>query len=106
MNQFLLGSKHRLIVLTFAFVCFLSLFYYSVRNALAAHYASLQTREGYERATRLEARDSRNWLLLGRYWQYNLEETDTARALQAYNVALSLNTRSADLWADVGTVYE
>jgi len=106
MSQLPLGSKQRAIVLVFAFVSFLLLFYFSVRNALAAHYAGLETREGYERATRLEPRDFQNWLQLGRYWQYNLEETDTARALQAYNVALSLNPHSADLWADVGTVYE
>lgn len=100
------GSKQRAAALAFALICFLFLFYFSVRNALAAHYAGLQTREGYERATRLEPRDFRNWLLLGRYWQYNLEESDTARAIQAYTIALSLNPRSADLWSDVGTAYE
>src|SRR5215467_14525735 len=106
MSQRSFGSKQRVVVLAFALVCFLFLSYFSVRSALAAHYVGLQTRQGYERATRLEPRDFQNWLLLGRYWQYNLEDTDTARALQAYNVALSLNPHSADLWADVGTVYE
>src|SRR5256885_15273894 len=91
------GSKQRAVVLAFALLCLLLLSYFSVRNALAAHYVGLQTRQGYERATRLEPRDFQNWLLLGRYWQYNLEEPDTARALQAYNAALSLNPRSADL---------
>jgi tetratricopeptide (TPR) repeat protein len=100
------GSKQRAVVLAFAVVCLLFLSYFGVRNALAAHYAGLQTREGYERATRLEPRDFQNWLLLGRYWQYNLEEPDTARAIQAYSIALSLNPRSADLWSDVGTAYE
>jgi len=100
------GSKQRAVVLAFAFVCFLFLSYFSVRNALAAHYVGLQTRQGYERATHLEPRDFQNWLLFGRYWQYNLEEPETARALQAYNVALSLNPRSADLWSDLGTAYE
>src|SRR5215467_1232928 len=106
MSQPPIGSKQRIAVVVFAVVCFLFLFYFSVRHALAAHYAGLQTREGYERATRLEPGNFQNWLLSGRYWQYNLEETDTARALQAYKIALSLNPRSADLWADVGTVYE
>ncbi len=106
MSQLPLGSKQRGVVLAFALVCFLFLSYFSVRNALAVHFAGLQTRQGYERATRLEPRDFQNWLLLGRYWQYNLEETDTARALQAYKVALSLNPRSADLWSDLGTAYE
>ena len=99
-------SKQRAIVLAFAVVSFLFLFYFSVRNAIAAHYAGLQTRQDYERAARLEPSDFRNWLLLGRYWQYNLEETDNARALQAYNAALSLNPRSADLWSDLGAAYE
>ena len=106
MSQLSFGSKQRVVVLVFAFVCFLLLSYFSVRNALAAHYVGLQTREGYERATRLEPLNFQNWLLLGRYWQYSLEETDTVRALQAYNVALSLNPRSADLWSDVGAAYE
>ena len=106
MSQRSFGSKQRIFVLAFAFVCFLFLSYFSARNAFAAHYIGLQTREGYERATRLEPRNFQNWLLLGRYWQYSLEETDTARALQAYNMALSLNPHSADLWSDVGAAYE
>lgn len=106
MSQLSSGSKLRAVILVFALICAVFLSYFSVRNALAAHYVGLQTREGYERATRLEPRDFQNWLLLGRYWQYNLEEPDTARALQAYNVALSLNARSADLWSDVGIAYE
>src|SRR5262245_45731037 len=106
MSQLPLGSNRRAITLAVAFICLLFLSYLSVRNALAAHYVGLQTRQGYERATRLEPRDFQNWLLLGRYWQYNLEETDTALALQAYNVALSLNPRSADLWSDLGTACE
>ena len=106
MSQRSFGSKQRALALAFSFVCFLFLSYFSVRNALAAHFVGLQTRQGYERATRLEPRDFQNWLLLGRYWQYSLEETDTPRALQAYNVALSLNPRSADLWSDAGAAYE
>ena len=106
MSQLSSGSKQRAVVLVFALICAVFLSYLSVRNALAAHYLGLQTREGYERAARLEPRNFQNWLLLGRYWQYNLEEPDTARALQAYNIALSLNPRSADLWSDVGIAYE
>jgi tetratricopeptide (TPR) repeat protein len=43
---------------------------------------------------------------LGRYWQYSLEDLDPTRAIQAYTVALSLNPRSADTWADLGAAYE
>ena len=99
-------SKSRGIVLAFALVCAVFLSYFSIRNALAAHYADLQTREGYEHATRLEPKSFENWQLLGRYWQYNLEDLDTARAIHAYTVALSLNPRSADTWADLGAAYE
>lgn len=106
MSQRSFDSKQRVIALALALVCFLFISYFSIRNAVAAHYVGLQTRAGYERATRLEPRNFQNWLLLGRYWQYNLEDTDTARAIQAYTIALSLNPRSADLWSDIGTAYE
>src|SRR6266852_2686559 len=99
-------SAHRGVVLALAFGVAGFLSYFSVRNALAAHYVDLQTRQGNERATRLEPGDFRNWHLLGRYWQYNLEDTDTTRAIQAYIVALSLNPRSAEIWSDLATAYE
>jgi tetratricopeptide (TPR) repeat protein len=80
--------------------------YFSIQNALAAHYAGLQTRQGYESAIRMEPGDFRNWQLLGRYWQYNLVDQDTARAIHAYTVALSLNPLSAETWSDLATAYE
>src|SRR5712692_3988155 len=99
-------SAHRGVVLVLALVATVFLSYFSVRNAFAVHYAELPTRVDYERATHLEPGDFRNWYLLGRYWQYNLEDTDTARAIQAYIVALSLNPRSAEIWSDLATAYE
>lgn len=106
MSPRLSSSAQRGMVLSLALVLAGLLSYFSVRNALAAHFADLQTREGYERATRLEPGDFRNWQLLGRYWQYNLEDTDTGRAIQAYTVALSLNPRSAETWSDLAAAYE
>lgn len=100
------SSATRGVVLALALAAAVFLSYFSVRNALAAHYDELQTRQGYEHATRLEPADPRNWYLLGLYWQYNLEDTDTARAIQAYTIALSLNPRSAEMWSDLGTAYE
>ncbi len=100
------SSTRRLVTPALALVCAVLLSYFSIRNALAAHYAGLQTRGGYEHATRLEPRDFRNWQLLGRYWQYNIEDADTTRAIQAYTLALSLNPRSADIWSDLGAAYE
>jgi tetratricopeptide repeat protein len=100
------SSAHRGLILALAFGVAGFLSFFSVRNALAVHYTDLQTRQGYERAIRLEPGDYRNWYLLGRYWQYNLEDADTVRAIQAYTAALSLNPGSADIWADIGTAYE
>jgi hypothetical protein len=106
MSQHLSSSTQRLLVLTFALACATLLPYFSIRNAFAAHYIDLQTLQGYEQSTRLEPANSRNWHLLGRYWQYNLEDSDTKRAIEAYSVALSLNRRSAEIWSDLGAAYE
>src|SRR2546430_1490625 len=99
-----IAQRGLLVVASFAVALILS--YFSIRNALAAHYAGLETPEGYERATRLEPANPRNWYLLGRYWQYNLEDPDAARAIRSYLSALSLNPGSSDTWLDLATVYE
>jgi len=100
------SSLPRGAVLILALAAAVLLSYFSIRNAVAVDNADLQTRQGYERSTRLEPGDYRNWYLLGRYWQYNLEDTDAAKAGQAYSAALSLNPRSADVWSDLASVYE
>jgi hypothetical protein len=96
----------RLLVVAVALLMAVLLSYLSIRNAIAAHDVDLQTLQGYERATRLESGNFRYWYLLGRYWQYSLEDADTARAIQTYTVALSLNPRSADIWSDLAAAYE
>ncbi|OLC97965.1 MAG: hypothetical protein DMG35_04065 [Acidobacteria bacterium] len=106
MSPRLWSSAHRGVILALAFGVAGFLSYFSLRNALAVHYADLQTRQGYERSVRMESEDYRNWYLLGRYWQYNLEDTDTVRAIQAYTAALSLNPGSAEIWSDLATAYE
>jgi tetratricopeptide (TPR) repeat protein len=80
--------------------------YSGIRNAMAVHNAGLNTLEGYERATQLEPDDARNWYLLGRYWQYNMEEPDARRAIRAYQTAVVYDSHSADAWLDLGTAYE
>jgi tetratricopeptide (TPR) repeat protein len=55
---------------------------------------------------KLEPDNPLNWFLLGRHWQYNLEESDSARAIQAYRTALSLDPRSANTWLELATTYE
>jgi hypothetical protein len=99
-----IAQRGLLVVASFAVALILS--YFSIRNALAAHYAGLETLEAYERATHLEPADPRNWYLLGRYWQYNLEDPDAARAIRSYLSALSLNPVSSDAWLDLATTYE
>jgi tetratricopeptide (TPR) repeat protein len=89
-----------------AFVLALSLSYFSIRNARAVYLSGLETPEAYERATQLEPGDARNWYLLGRYWQYNLEDPDAPRAIRAYRSSLSFDPRSAETWLDLGTAYE
>jgi tetratricopeptide (TPR) repeat protein len=80
--------------------------YSGARNALAAHEAGLDTREGLELATRLEPANPENWYVLGRYWQYNLEDPNTEKAIQAYQKSLSIDAHSADTWSDLATAYE
>ena len=96
----------RLALAFFASALAATLAYFSIRNARAVYQASLGTRSGYETAARLEPGNAENWYLLGRYWQYILDEPDALRAIQNYRHALFLNPRSADTWLDLAAVYE
>src|SRR5438128_1459958 len=98
------AQRAALVAVSFAVAFVLSFF--SIRNAFAVHYAGLQTAEAIERATRLEPVDPRNWYLLGRYWQYNPANPDTARAIRSYLSALSLNPASWQSWLDLASSYE
>ncbi len=100
------SSSRRAALVAFSFAAAFILSYFSIRNALAAHYAGLQTAASLERAVQLEPANPRNWRLLGRYWQYNLEDPDTARAIRSYHAALSLNPASWETWLDLAAAYE
>jgi hypothetical protein len=102
----LFTSAQRGALLAVAFVTALVLSYFSVRNAMAVHYSGLQTPQGFQRAVSLEPADAHNWYLLGRYWQYNLEDPDTSRAIRSYRSALSLAPGSAEIWLDLAVAYE
>jgi|SRR5271163_2568687 len=80
--------------------------YYSIRNALAEYQAGLETLQGFSRAARLEPGNARNWYLLGRYWQYNLENPDPVRAIASYRNSLSFAPESADTWLELAAAYE
>ncbi|MFI5094097.1 MAG: tetratricopeptide repeat protein [Candidatus Acidiferrum sp.] len=94
------------LLVLFAMVLAAGLSYSGIRNALAVHDAGLNTPQGYERATHLEPDNASNWYLLGRYWQYNLEDPDMKRAIHDYQTALSFDPHSADTWLDLGAAYE
>ncbi len=100
------SNAQRAVVIAVSFAVAVILSYFSIRNALAAHYAGLQTLQGLERAVHLEPTDPQNWYLLGRYWQYNLEDPDASRAIHSYLTALSLNPASWEIRLDLATVYE
>ena len=100
------NAAARFALIFVAFVLATALGYSSIRNAMAAQQSGLETRSGYERATHLEPDNAETWFLLGRYWQYNLEEPDTPRAIQAYRTSLALDPRAADTWLDLATAFE
>src|SRR5260370_3401665 len=96
----------RLATVFFALLLGLILAYLSIRNARADYYVNLAARAGYETAARLEPENAVNWYLLGRYWQYTLDEPDASRGILNYRHALSLNPRSAATWLDLAAAYE
>jgi hypothetical protein len=89
-----------------AFLFAVALSFFGIRAALAAHYAGLNTRAGFETAVRLEPNDPDMWYFLGRYWQYDPVETNTGRAVRAYRTSLGLNPLSADTWLDLASAFE
>jgi tetratricopeptide (TPR) repeat protein len=96
----------RLTLVVAALALATALAYSSIRNACAVYQAGLGTLAGYVKATQLEPGNPLNWYLLGRYWQYSLEEPDPRRAIQAYRSSLSLDPRSANTWLDLAAAYE
>jgi tetratricopeptide (TPR) repeat protein len=102
--RLLIRAQRGLLLTAFAAMSFLS--YFSIRVARAAHAAGLNSREGYERAVRLEPSDPRNWYLLGRFYQYDFEQADTNAAQNALLFARSLDPLSADTLLDLATIYD
>lgn len=100
------STAHRVALVLVSFLVAMFLSFFSIRNAIAVHYASFQTAASLERAASLEPADPRNWYLLGRYWQYNLEDPDQQRAIRSYRTALSLNPAAWEAWLDLAAAYE
>ena len=100
------NSAQRGALVLAAFLVAALLSYFSIRNSRADHLAGLQTLQALERATQLEPGDARNWYLLGRYWQFNLEDSDAQNAVHAYKTAVSVDPRSTVSWLGLGSAYE
>ncbi|HKV26054.1 MAG TPA: tetratricopeptide repeat protein [Candidatus Acidoferrum sp.] len=100
------SAAARGLLVLFALVLAAYYFYSGVRYALAAHDLGSNTLSGLAGASRLEPDNATNWYLLGRYWQYNLENPDTKRAIQDYKKAASLNPHSPDIWMDLAAALE
>jgi tetratricopeptide (TPR) repeat protein len=100
------NAAARGVLLFTACLAALALAFFSIRNALAAHASGLETLVGYQRAVRLEPSNARNWYLLGRYWQYNMDDPDSQKAIGDYHTALSLDPLSSDAWLDLATAYD
>ena len=100
------SAQRGALVLAAALVAVL-LSYFSIRNARADHFAGLQENlQALERATQLEPGDARNWYLLGRYWQLNLEDSDPQKAARAYKTAVSIDPHFTASWLGLGSAYE
>src|SRR2546423_2638322 len=96
----------RFLLPSLAFILCAGLSYFSIRVAWAAHKIGLGTAAGFQAAVRWEPSNAENWYLLGRYWQYTLDEPDAERAIRYYRSALALNPHDAGVWMDLGTAYE
>jgi len=99
-------SAERMVVLGVAILIAAFLCFFSMRVAWAAHLAALGTEFGLEHATRLEPDNSEYWLELGRFWQYNLDNSDSQRAIAAYRKALANDPHSAEAYINLATAYE
>src|SRR5258708_26661937 len=98
------NSAARFAVLVLAFAIAAALTFFSIRNARAANQSGIGTRAGYEAAARLEPANPENWHLLGRYWQYTLDEPDPGRAISNFRRPLSLNPRYPDASLELGAL--
>lgn len=97
-------SRALLVLVASLIAIFLS--YYAIRMAVAAHFSKSSDATGLERAVRLEPKNPEYWYTLGRYRQFNLEESDTSKAIEAYQHAISLSPLHTSAWLDLATAYE
>jgi len=80
--------------------------FYGIRAAIARYGAETNTANGLKLAVRLEPGNPNYWYFLGRYQQYNLEQPNSALAVESYRKAIALNPRATDAWLDLAMAYE
>ena len=106
MNLLLANTRARVVLLVCCSALALLLGFLAVRNAIAAHDLGRDTREGYERAVRLEPHNPRNWYLLGRSYLYDLEQPDPVQAVSALRKSVELDPYSAEAMLDLAIAYD
>src|SRR5215475_7621811 len=106
MNLPLANPRAPVVLLVCCSALALLLGFFAVRNAIAAHYLDLDTREGYERAVRLEPHNPRNWYLLGRSYLYDLEQPDPVKAVGALRKSVELDPYSVEAMLDLAIAYD
>lgn len=106
MNLTLANPRARVALVVCCVTLALLIGFFAVRNAFAAHYLGRDTRDGYERAVRLEPHNSRNWYLLGRSYLYDLEQPDPVKAVSALRKSVELDPYSAEAMLDLAIAYD
>ena len=99
-------SLSRALVILVAFAIAAPLSYYSMRMAVAAHAAEQETESGLKEAIKREPNNPEYWYRLGHFQQFNLEESNAARAELDFRTAIALNPKYTEAWLDLGTTYE
>ena len=98
-------SLSRGVVVVSSVLLGLWLSFHGIRSAIARYGAEANTANGLRLAVRLEPQNPNYWYFLGRYQQYNLEQTNTALAVESYQKAIALNPLATDAWLDLAIAY-
>src|SRR5215469_2798570 len=99
-------SVSRGLIVLFSVLLGLWLSFSGIRAAIARNGAEGDTANGLKLAVRLEPENPSYWYFLGRYQQYNLEQPNSALAIESYRKAITLNPLATNAWLDLGMAYE
>lgn len=85
---------------------FLLFLFWAAKTALAYWDALTPKVPNLQRAVRLDSSNSDHHLRLGRQYQYNLVDLDSARATEHFRKAAALNPYNPQTWLDLGAALE